>query len=132
MVITARFSGASSVHRAASRALRWGLSAMAGAVQAILLPIADRHLDYARSVRDQLRGPGEASRSTNVRKIGYKIREASCEDSLYAGSWARKSPRGRCRSGPAGGDQGGTRGRLVRDVIDEARRRAAEVSGFVC
>ena len=27
-------------------------------VQAILLPIADRHLDYARSVRDQLAGAG--------------------------------------------------------------------------
>jgi threonyl-tRNA synthetase len=46
-------------------------------VQAVVLPISDRHLDYAASVRDRL----EAARLRAVlderqEKIGYKIREA--------------------------------------------------------
>ena len=46
-------------------------------VQVILLPIADRHLDYARSVRDKLASAGlRAEVDERQEKIGYKIREA--------------------------------------------------------
>jgi threonyl-tRNA synthetase len=53
-------------------------------VQAILLPIADRHLDYARSVagrlrRDSLRVEVDERRE----KIGYKIREAELQKIPY-------------------------------------------------
>jgi len=46
-------------------------------VQAVVLPIADRHLPYAGAVRDQLEGAGlRADLDRRQEKIGYKIREA--------------------------------------------------------
>ena len=46
-------------------------------VQAVVLPIADRHLPYAVAVRDQLEGAGlRADLDRRQEKIGYKIREA--------------------------------------------------------
>jgi len=46
-------------------------------VQAVVLPIADRHLPYAVAVRDQLEGAGlRAGLDRRQEKIGYKIREA--------------------------------------------------------
>jgi threonyl-tRNA synthetase len=53
-------------------------------VQAIVLPIADRHLPYAASVRDQLRGAGlRANLDERQEKIGYKIREAQLQKVPY-------------------------------------------------
>jgi threonyl-tRNA synthetase len=53
-------------------------------VQVILLPIADRHLDYARSVRDQLAGAGlRAELDERQEKIGFKIREAQLQKIPY-------------------------------------------------
>ena len=53
-------------------------------VQAIVLPIADRHLPYAASVRDQLRGAGlRATLDERQEKIGYKIREAQLQKVPY-------------------------------------------------
>ena len=53
-------------------------------VQAILLPIADRHLDYARSVRDQLAGAGlRVELDERQEKIGFKIREAQLQKIPY-------------------------------------------------
>ena len=53
-------------------------------VQAILLPIADRHLDYARSVRDQLAAAGlRVELDERQEKIGYKIREAQLQKIPY-------------------------------------------------
>jgi threonyl-tRNA synthetase len=57
-------------------------------VQAIVLPIADRHLPYARSVRDQLRGGGlrdslRVDLDERQEKIGYKIREAQLQKVPY-------------------------------------------------
>jgi threonyl-tRNA synthetase len=53
-------------------------------VQAILLPIADRHLDHARSVRERLTSAGlRADLDERQEKIGYKIREAQLQKIPY-------------------------------------------------
>jgi threonyl-tRNA synthetase len=53
-------------------------------VQALVLPIADRHLDHARSVRDQLAAAGlRVEVDERQEKIGYKIREAQLQKIPY-------------------------------------------------
>jgi threonyl-tRNA synthetase len=53
-------------------------------VQAIVLPIADRHLPYAESVRDRLAAAGlRVEVDTRQEKIGYKIREAQLQKIPY-------------------------------------------------
>src|SRR4249919_1224063 len=53
-------------------------------IQAVVLPIADRHLPYAAAVRDQLRGAGlRADLDERQEKIGYKIREAQLQKIPY-------------------------------------------------
>src|SRR5439155_4123071 len=53
-------------------------------VQAIVLPIADRHLKYAGSVRGQLAAAGlRVEVDDRQEKIGYKIREAQLQKVPY-------------------------------------------------
>jgi threonyl-tRNA synthetase len=53
-------------------------------VQAIMLPIADRHLDYARSTCETLRAGGlRVDVDERQEKIGYKIREAQLQKIPY-------------------------------------------------
>jgi threonyl-tRNA synthetase len=53
-------------------------------VQAIVLPIADRHLEYAGSVRARLEAAGlRAELDDRQEKIGYKIREAQLQKIPY-------------------------------------------------
>ena len=53
-------------------------------VQTVVLPISDRHLAYAASVRDQLRAGGlRADLDERQEKIGYKIREAQLQKIPY-------------------------------------------------
>src|SRR5262245_40971788 len=53
-------------------------------VQAIVLPIADRHLEYARSVLEQLQAAGlRQVLDERQEKIGYKIREAQLQKIPY-------------------------------------------------
>jgi len=53
-------------------------------VQAIVLPISDRHLAYAASVRDRLAAAGlRAMLDERQEKIGYKIREAQLQKIPY-------------------------------------------------
>jgi threonyl-tRNA synthetase len=53
-------------------------------LQAIVLPIADRHLAYAGSVRDRLAVAGlRAKLDERQEKIGYKIREAQLQKVPY-------------------------------------------------
>jgi threonyl-tRNA synthetase len=53
-------------------------------VQAVVLPIADRHLAYASSVGDQLKAAGlRAEVDERQEKIGYKIREAQLQKVPY-------------------------------------------------
>ena len=53
-------------------------------VQAVVLPIADRHLEYAGPVRDRLRQAGlRVDLDERQEKIGYKIREAQLQKIPY-------------------------------------------------
>ena len=53
-------------------------------VQVVLLPIADRHLDYARTVRERLSAAGlRVEVDERQEKIGYKIREAQLQKIPY-------------------------------------------------
>jgi threonyl-tRNA synthetase len=53
-------------------------------VQAIVLPISDRHLDYGGTVRDELVAAGLRARlDERQEKIGYKIREAQLQKVPY-------------------------------------------------
>jgi len=53
-------------------------------VQAIVLPISDRHMDYAVSVRDRLKAAGlRADLDERQEKIGFKIREAQLQKIPY-------------------------------------------------
>jgi len=53
-------------------------------VQVALLPLADRHVDYARGVQEQLTAAGLRSElDARVEKIGYKIREAQLQKVPY-------------------------------------------------
>jgi len=74
-------------------------------VQAIVLPIADRHAAYAGEVRDRLRAAGlRAELDERQEKIGYKIREAQLQKVPYMlvvgdKEAEAKSASVRCRSG---------------------------------
>jgi threonyl-tRNA synthetase len=53
-------------------------------VQATVLPISDRHMEYALSVRDRLKAAGlRAELDERQEKIGYKIREAQLQKIPY-------------------------------------------------
>jgi threonyl-tRNA synthetase len=53
-------------------------------VQAIVLPIADRHVEYARKVRQQLLDAGlRADADTRQEKVNFKIREAQLQKIPY-------------------------------------------------
>jgi threonyl-tRNA synthetase len=53
-------------------------------VQAIVLPIADRHLDYANSVADRLKQAGlKVEVDDRQEKVNYKIREAQLQKIPY-------------------------------------------------
>ena len=53
-------------------------------VQAIVLPIADRHLDYARTVRDQLHAAGiRVELDERTESVGRKIRDAELRKIPY-------------------------------------------------
>jgi len=94
-------------------------------LQAVVLPIADRHLEYAGSVRDQLTAAGlRAKLDERQEKIGYKIREAQLQKVPYmlvVGD--REAAEGtvavRTRSG---GDQGSS---SLSDFIARARDEIA-------
>jgi threonyl-tRNA synthetase len=98
-------------------------------VQAVVLPIADRHLDYARSVHAQLLAAGlRGTVDERQEKIGYKIREAQLQKVPYmlvVGD--REAAEGtvgvRHR---AGGDQGAqSTAAFVAAALNEMRSRLA-------
>ncbi len=98
-------------------------------VQAILLPIADRHLDYARSVRDQLAAAGlRAELDERQEKIGYKIREAQLQKIPYmlvVGDKEAADGAVSVRS-RAGGDQGAQPvATFLEAALTEARQKRA-------
>ncbi len=89
-------------------------------VQATLLPIADRHLDYATSVQSRLRAAGlRVELDDRQEKIGYKIREAQLQKIPYmlvAGDREAAEGTVSVRS-RAGGDQGS---RMIEEFITAA------------
>jgi len=53
-------------------------------VQAVVIPIADRHLDYALQVRDELRGKGiRATVDSRAERMNLKIRDAQVQKVPY-------------------------------------------------
>jgi threonyl-tRNA synthetase len=93
-------------------------------VQAIVLPIADRHADYATSVRERLAAAGlRVELDLRQEKIGYKIREAQLQKIPYMlvigdRETAEGTVSVRSRSG---GDQG------ARSVDDFVRQALSEI-----
>ncbi len=100
-------------------------------VQAILLPIADRHLDYAGSVRDQLAAAGlRVELDERQEKIGYKIREAQLQKIPYmlvVGDKEAAEGAVSVRS-RAGGDQGAQPvAAFIAAALTELEKKRAEV-----
>ena len=96
-------------------------------VQVTVLPIADRHADYAETVRARLAEAGlRVEVDARQEKIGYKIREAQLQKIPYmlvAGDREVSEDTVAVRS-RAGGDQGSRPVDEFRDsAIDEVQRR---------
>jgi threonyl-tRNA synthetase len=98
-------------------------------VQAIVLPIADRQAEYARTVRDRVAAAGlRVEIDERPEKIGYKIREAQLQKIPYMlvvgdREVADGTVSVRTR---AGGDQGGRSvDEFLRAASEEVRQRAA-------
>ncbi len=89
-------------------------------VQAVVLPISDRHMAYAASVRDRLQAAGlRVDLDERQEKIGYKIREAQLQKVPYmlvVGDREAADGTVSVRT-RAGGDQGG---RSIDDFIAAA------------
>jgi threonyl-tRNA synthetase len=94
-------------------------------VQAVVLPIADRHADYARSVRDQLATAGlRTELDERQEKINYKIREAQLQKIPYmlvVGDREAADGTVSVRS-RSGGDLGA---RAVREFVQDALHEVA-------
>jgi threonyl-tRNA synthetase len=98
-------------------------------VQAVVLPIADRHQDYARQIRDELAAAGlRAELDERPERISYKIREAQLQKVPYmlvTGDREATEQTVSVRSRSAG-DLGA---RSVADFIAAARQEIANKSG---
>ena len=97
-------------------------------VQVAILPIADRHLPYAESVRERLAAAGlRVELDGRQEKIGYKIREAQLQKVPYmliAGDREVETGAVAVRSRSAG-DLGGRRvDEFISAALDEERRKA--------
>jgi threonyl-tRNA synthetase len=102
-------------------------------VQVVVVPIADRHLPYAETVRAQLAAAGlRVELDGRQEKIGYKIREAQLQKVPYmlvAGDREAADGTVSVRS-RAGGDQGARRvEEFVTAATDEIRTRGSGDSG---
>ena len=95
-------------------------------VQVILLPIADRHFEYARSVQDRLAAAGlRVQVDERQEKIGYKIREAQLQKIPYMLVVGDKEAEDRAVAvrSRIGGDQGA---RAVDDFLEAALEEMRE------
>ena len=102
-------------------------------VQAIVLPIADRHLDFAQRVRQRLADAAlRVELDARQEKIGYKIREAQLQKVPYMlviGDREETDDSVAVRS-RASGDQG-PQGvdAFIRAALEEAGRKGASAAG---
>jgi len=99
-------------------------------VQAVVLPIADRHAPYAADVRDRLAAAGlRAELDDRQEKIGYKIREAQLQKVPYmlvVGDREAAEGTVSVRS-RAEGDRGpSTVDAFIAAALDEVRRKGRE------
>ena len=96
-------------------------------VQAVVLPISDRHLDYAAAVRDQLAAAGlRVELDDRQEKIGYKIREAQLQKVPYmlvAGDREAAEGTVSVRSRTAGDLGARAVGAFIADAQDEIARK---------
>jgi threonyl-tRNA synthetase len=96
-------------------------------VQVVVLPISDRHLDYARLVRGQLAAAGlRVEVDERQEKIGFKIREAQLQKVPYmlvAGDREAAEHTVSVRSRSAGDLGARTVEAFVADALDEVRRK---------
>jgi len=94
---------------------------------AIVLPIADRHADYARSVRDQVAAAGfRVELDERQEKIGYKIREAQLQKIPYmlvTGDREATEQTVSVRSRSAGDQGSRTIESFIEAARDEVRRK---------
>jgi threonyl-tRNA synthetase len=101
-------------------------------VQAVVLPISDRHLAYARGVRDRLAAAGlRVELDERQEKIGYKIREAQLQKVPYMlVTGDREAAEGTVAvRSRAGGDQGARPvDAFIADALDEIRTKALHVT----
>jgi threonyl-tRNA synthetase len=101
-------------------------------VQAVVLPISDRHLAYARSVRDRLAAAGlRVELDERQEKIGYKIREAQLQKVPYMlVTGDREAAEGTVSvRGRAAGDLGARPlDGFIADALDEIRTKALQVA----
>ncbi len=102
-------------------------------LQVVVLPIADRHIDYSRMVREQLAAAGlRAELDGRQEKIGFKIREAQLQKVPYMlVSGDRESTNGtvavRSRTG---GDRGAQRvDEFIRVALEEVRLKVTGSAG---
>ena len=101
-------------------------------VQVAVLPLADRHVDYARSVRDRLAAAGlRVEVDERQEKIGYKIREAQLQKIPYmlvAGDREAAEATVAVRS-RSGGDLGAQRlEAFIAEALLEVRNKKAQPS----
>ena len=102
-------------------------------VQATVLPIADRHLDYARAVRQRLSDTGlRVELDARQEKIGYKIREAQLQKVPYmlvVGDREVADDAVAVRS-RGGGDQGAQQvDAFVRTALEEVQQKRTGAAG---
>ena len=102
-------------------------------VQTTVLPIADRHVEYARGVERRLRDAGlRVSLDSRQEKIGYKIREAQLQKIPYmlvVGDREAAEDTVSVRSGAAG-DQGAQGvDSFIQAALEEVRRKSAPAAG---
>ena len=102
-------------------------------VQTVVLPIADRHLEYAGSVRQRLADAGlRVELDGRQEKIGYKIREAQLQKVPYMlVTGDREAAEGAVAvRSRAGGDQGARAvDAFIEDAVAEVGRRGAPAAG---
>ena len=102
-------------------------------VQAAILPLADRHLEYAAGVRDRLAAAGlRVEVDERVEKIGYKIREAQLQKVPYmlvTGDREVAEGTVSVRSRSAGDLGGRSVEAFIADALDEIARKEAGVGG---
>ena len=102
-------------------------------VQATILPIADRHAEYARSVEERLSSAGlRVTVDARQEKIGYKIREAQIQKIPYmlvVGDRETAEDSVAVRSGGAGDRGAQTVSGFLQAALEEIRVKRAPAVG---